>query len=470
VENGSIYDTTLKFLNSTIPNGFYAEDFLEQYSNKLSAYLENIFEAHQLIDKKEMIRRALKEYFGEYHQEIIVVFHQEKHIIIKEKASIDKKLQSRIVLQLVEQLKSLDKSIFPKPINDQTLILGSNELNKIRETIETDDAIFRQTMKLAVRRVLNLHDRDAIFIIQNILYIRKFMMPEVKEEKHLERRLDGFDPEIFRSVKERYFNYDISRELDERLEHLFTHELDFSHITNKFFLNNYLRFFQYVVEDMVYHKFQEDNTALGYFVNFLLRENFDDMLLFAASRLAYLASIDSGSAKKVLSYYDIYQKDSPYNSKIILELASEQSKHETSIRLHEKNITQIKLNIKTNLRKKDLLIEEQKQHTQKFDDFQKTSEAIFTTLRNNDTHKNGINRQFLNEREVRLVNQKEELDRVTDKINIKVQNFKKERQLLDITLKEETKKEAELESKFEPMMKKYLNAMDWLARSLVEKA
>lgn len=469
MKNKSVYDSTLTFLNETIPDGFYAEDFFEQYSGKLSQYLENIFNAQELLEKKEMIRRGLKEYFGEYHQEIMVVFHKEKHIIIKEKASIDEKIKSRIVLQLTEELKALDESQFPKPINDQTFILGSHELNKIKETVEIDDITFRNSIKLAVRRVLGLHDRDAIFIIQNILYVRKFMMPEVKEENRVERRLDGFDPAIFDSVKEKYFNFDISRELDERLEHLFTHELDFTHIKNDFFLNNYLRFFQYVIEDMVYHKFQEDNTALGYFVNYLLRENFDDMLLFAASRLSYLASIDSGNAKNFLIYYDRFQKDSEYNSKIILDLASEQAKHEANIRLQEKHIAQIKLDIKTNLRKKDLLIEEQRQHTEKFNDFQKTSQAILNTLKNNDTHKDGINKQFLNERELRLVNEKDALDRITEQINIKVQNFKKDRQLLDIELKEELKTESNLESEFEPIMKEYLKAMDWLARSLVEK-
>ena len=469
MKNKSVYDSTLTFLNETIPDGFYAEDFLEQYSGELSLYLENIFNAQEVVEEKEMIRRGLKEYFGEYHQEIMVVFHKEKHIIIKEKASINQKIKSRTVLQLVEKLKALDKSTFPKSINDQTFILGSNELNKIKETVETDDITFRDSIKVAVRRVLDLHERDAIFIIQNILYVRKFMIPQEKEKKHTERRLDGFDPAIFSSVKEKYFNYDISHELDERLEHLFTNELNFTHIKNDFFLNNYLRFFQYVIEDMVYHKFQEDNTALSYFVNYLLRENFDDMLLFAASRLSYLASIDSGSAKKFLIHYDNFQKDGEYNSKKILELASERARHETSIRLYEKEIAKIKLDIKTNLRKKDLLIEEQKQHTYKFNEFQKTSQAIFNTLQNNDTHKNGINRQFLNEREIKLVNQKEDLDKATEQINIKVQNFKKERQFLDIALKEEIKKESELELKFEPIMKEYLKAMDWLARSLVEK-
>jgi len=469
VKSKSVYDATLTFLNDTIPDGFYAEDFLEQYSEKLSTYLENSFNAKQLIDKKEMIRRALKEYFGEYYQEIIVVFHKGKHIIIKEKASTHQKIKSRTILQLVEKLKALDKSQFPKSINEQTFILGSNELNKIKETVETDDTIFRHAIKLAVRRVLSLHDRDAIFIIQNILYVRKFMMPDVKEENIVERRLDGFDPSIFDSVKEKYFNYDISRELDERLEHLFTHELNFAHIKNDFFLDNYLRFFQYVIEDMVYHKFQEDNTALGYFVNYLLRENFDDMLLFAASRLSYLASIDSGNSKKFLIYYDRFQKDGEYNSKKILELASEQAKHEANIRLQERHISQTKLAIKTNLRKKDLLIEEQRQHTEKFNEFQKTSQAILNTLKNNDIHKDGINKQFLNERELKLVNERDALDRITEQINIKVQNFKKDRQLLDVELKEELKIESDLESEFEPIMKEYLKAMDWLARSLVEK-
>lgn len=464
-----IYDTTISFLNEYVPTGFYAEDFLDTYSDQLTSLLHEKFTSDMLIESKEMVRRALKEYFGEHHYEILVVFHKNNRIMIREKASLEQKAKSRIVLKIIERLLVDHNDIFPKTLGEGVFVLESAIIEPIREIIASEDDIFIDSLKTAVRRIMSLHDRDATFIIQNRLYIKKFILPEVVKQKNINRRLDGFDPIIFKNLKEKYFKYDIKKELHLRLDYLFSRELNFKTVDNQYFYENYLRYFQYTIEDMVYHKFKEDNAALIYFVNYLLRENFDEMIVYAASKLATLATNNEGNSKTFLGYYDKISENPPYNSEVILELALEQDRFEEEIQSYNAAIARIKLDVKSNSRKKDTLLEEQEKHLIEINEFQKTSQAILNTLKNNDIHKNGINRRFLNERELKLVDQKENLDKITEQLNKKVLVYKQERQNLDKKLSIENQNIKDAQKSFEPIQSKYLKAMNWLARAMVNK-
>lgn len=160
-------------------------------------------------------------------------------------------------------------------------------------------------MKKSFRDTLKLDTRDAIFFLNKKVVIKKFIHKE-KIEKKINARFGSIPPEELEQLVVKYFPKDIWSIIEPKVESLMEAELDFVSITNKFFMDNYLKFLQRIfikiVVDVVTNK--EEKEVIGALGTFLLRKHFDAILLIMAKELAALASNHDGTAEEFLRYYN----------------------------------------------------------------------------------------------------------------------------------------------------------------------
>ena len=160
-------------------------------------------------------------------------------------------------------------------------------------------------MKKSFRDTLKLDSRDAIFFLNKKVVIKKFIHKE-KMEKEVNARFGSIPPEELEQLVVKYFPKDIWSTIEPKIEGLMEEELDFVSITNKFFMDNYLKFLQRIfikiVVDVVTNK--EEKEVIGALGTFLLRKHFDAILLIMAKELAALAGNHDGTAEEFLRYYN----------------------------------------------------------------------------------------------------------------------------------------------------------------------
>jgi len=481
-DESSVFARTSEILQKHVPSGLYAEDFSAEHTKVLTTELSKHFELKSLLARKDEVRRAIKKYFSDTHDELIVVFHKNSEIIIREKNALSKKKFNRLVLKSIQKYLTYEESPFEQDINGGVCKLDETKVNSFNILLEIDnEKLFKKVLRESTKRFLHLKNEDQIVFLNNSLFIKK-----ASKELH-ERRLLAFPKEEFYKIQKRYFNFDILPLIEEKLLLNIPISIDFTKVSNQKFSKIYIKTFHNVIYGVVSPILKnEDEPVVKHFTNFMLRKYFDEMMIICAEELSYLVLQHNMNAEKFLLYYNggliaTAEKKTFVKPLILHENGNEYKMNEllsTIIRFEiinsktknqEKAIV-IAKNSSIDLEQSKKSIERrQYEHVDQLTKFQKTSKNILESIARRKEHKSGVNKKLLSSEELLVIERKESFEFNSVRLHKDIQKYKHNRKKVKEDLQNEQSKFEVLKHELAPLKKNYLIAMKAIARAMAKK-
>jgi len=481
-DKSSVFVRTSEILQKHLPSGLYAEDFSAEHTKVLTVELIKYFKLEDVLECKDEVRRAIKEYFSDTHDELIVVFHKDSEIIIREKNALSKKKFNRLVLKSIQKYLTYEESPFEQDINSGVCRLDEIKVNSFNSLLEVDnEKLFKKVLRESTKRFLHLEDEDQVVFLNNSLFVKK------ASKKTSERRLLAFPKEEFFKIQNRYFNFDILPLIEEKLLLNIPISIDFTKISNQKFSKIYIKTFHNVIYDVVSPILEnEDEPVVKHFTNFMLRKYFDEMMIICAEELSYLVLQHNMNAEKFLLYYNggliaTAEKKTFVKPLILHEDGNEYKMNEllsTIIRFEivnsktknqEKAIV-IAKNSSINLEEhKKSLEKRQYEHVSKLTEFKNISKSILKSIARRKEHQSGINKKLLSSEELSVIERKELFELNSVKLHKDIQKYKHNRKKVKEDLQNEQSKFEVLKHELVPLKKNYLISMKAIARAMAKK-
>jgi len=478
----SVFVKTSEILQKNLPSGLYAEDFSAKHTKILTSELSKYFKFKNILESKEEVRRAIKEYFSDTHDELIVIFHKNSEIIIREKNNISTKKFNRLVLKSIKKYLTYKESPFIQEIKGGVFRLDKSNVDSFSNLLKIDDEkFFKKVLRESTKRFLRLDDDDQVVFLNNSLFVKK------ASNEPSERRLLAFPKEEFSKIQDRYFNFDIFPLIEEKLLLNIPISIDFTKINNQKFSKTYIKTFHNVMYSVVSPILEnEDEPVIKHFTNFMLRKYFDEMMIICAQELSYLVLQHNMNAEKFLLYYNggliaaadkktfvkpliLYEDGNEYKINNLLstiirfEIVNSKTKNqEEAIRAIQKKLTDLE-------DYKKVLEQRQHGHVNKLLEFQKVKKDTLESIAKRKEHKLGINKKLLNSEELFVIKRKETFELDSVKLHKDIQKYKHNRKKMNGNLKIEQSKLKILENELEPLNKNYFVAMKAIARAMAKK-
>lgn len=190
----------------------------------------------------------------------------------------------------------------------EVLLNNVNEKGIIKIEDEIKDKIFhligknskhRDILKIAIKKVLNLSEKDAIIYLNDKIVIKLF-------ERNREKRFCGLPPEELAILKEKLFESEeeIESFVIDVVEDLLSKELSFKRISNIYFMNNYIKFVQQGIFTLLNRKFNEEKIVIESMTNYIVRESFNLILEVMSNNLLKLIMKKDENAQEFINYYN----------------------------------------------------------------------------------------------------------------------------------------------------------------------
>jgi len=478
----SVFVRTSEILHINLPSGLYAEDFSADHTKILTTELSKYFKFENILECKDEVRRAIKEHFSDTHDELIVIFHKNSEIIIREKNSLSAKKFNRLVLKSIKKYLTYKESPFIQEIKGGVCRLDKSNVDSFNNLLNLDnEKLFKRVLRESTKRFLHLEDEDQVVFLNSSLFVKK------ASNEPSERRLLAFPKEEFYKVQNRYFNFDIFPLIEEKLLLKIPISIDFTKINNQKFSKIYIKTFHNVIYDVVSPILEnEDEPIVKHFTNFMLRKYFDEMMIICAQELSYLVLQHNMNAEKFLLYYNgglittsdkktfvkplilhedgnEYQMNNLLSTIIRFEIVNSKTKNqEDAIRVVQKSVTDLE-------DYKKILEKKQHEHVSKLSEFQRITKNTLESIAKRKEHKLGINKKLLSSEELSVIKRKDvfELDSIV--LHKNIQKYKHNRKKVNENLKTEQSKLEILEHELEPLNKNYFIAMKAIARAMAKK-
>ena len=478
----SIFVKASEILKKHIPSGLYAEDFSQKHTQILSTELGKHFQFEDLLECKDEVRRALKEHFSDTHDELIIIFHKNSEIIIREKNGTTKKKFNRLVLKSIKKYLSYSESPFVQENSGGVCRMDEAKVNSFNTLLDLDnEKLFKQILRESTKRFLNLDDNDQIVFLNNSLFIKK------ASNDISERRLLAFPSEEFSKIKNKYFKEDIFHIIEEKLLLNIPITIDFTKISNHKFTKNYIKTFHLVIYDVVSPILEnEDEPVIKHFTNFMLRKYFDEMMIICAQELSYLVLQHNINAKKFLLYYNggliatsdkktyvkpllLHEDGNEYKINDLLSVIirfeivnSKVINQKKAITVAQKAVTELEIH-------KQSLETKQNAHVSTLTEFERIAKGTLQSIGRRKEHRPKINKDLLSTEELSIIKRKSALEFESIKLHKDIQRYKHNRTEVKENLKIEQSKLSILEKELKPLQHNYNIAMEAIARAMAKK-
>lgn len=303
-------NTSLKCINDIItllpnifPNSLYAHDFtLEHYFELLKTLSVHqnkmIFE-----ERKGMIKHALIQYFSDsgQHIDLEITFDtftlQKKYIVPAKDQKFDRWLhQKKAILYSIYLTRSEYKKV------EYLLSIPSDIRNRLFEDFVTPEEA-RHYIRLLLNEIFELNPKDIILFLNQKIYIRYFMTAN-KISSSKDKRYAGESVEEMQSLYTKYFPLGVWDAIESVLDDVLEDKLNFSKIDNPTFAKLFIPVFRSMVDVILEDILEEsDRQRLEGLTGYILRQYFDEILMYTAKNLlVYVSSFDK-NAEMFIKYY-----------------------------------------------------------------------------------------------------------------------------------------------------------------------
>jgi len=481
ISKDTLFYKTVEILELKIPKGLYAEDFSEKETKVLTRELLKDFDSNFIIENRDEIRSAINKYFSDTHDELIVIFKKNHGIIIREKASPDKKKFNRLVLTLIKYITMDEKNQFSKEENTSILKFDESKITSLEKHLNLEDKNhFKKVLHESAKRLLHLNIEDQIIYLNNALYVKKGL------STGYEKRLNSFPREEFSKIKDEHFNKDMFPLINKKLLHLLSNTLDFSKINNQFFLKVYLELFHNLVCDIVKPILKdEEELVIKYFTNFLLRDYYDEMMIVCAKELSKKVSQRDKNAEKFLHYYNgeivsinnmkyikpiiISEDGNQYEIFNVLSIITRYNIILAKVKNQEKNVEDAKKALDNIEKEKVNLDDSQNKYAEKLAKFDSMANKTLISISRRKEHRIKINKKLLSKEELLIIEKKEALEKISSKLTQTIYGYKGNYNKLKNILTSEEEKSLILQKELEPLNKDYFEIIKSISKAMSKK-
>jgi predicted nucleic acid-binding Zn-ribbon protein len=255
-------------------------------------------------DTKEYIRNAIFDYFSQKGFKCYVFFRSNN------KASIRLKLfdleNNIYVDRLKKEYKDIEQHLKVKNEKDKIYILPKEPITVMLGSLESieHESMKKDLIRSAVKKILDLHKRDAIFFVNNQLLIKKFTPAAENKDRAARRYYDDIPKEKLEKFSKFLKKSNIDLRIQNELKKLCRNDFDFKRINNFSFGKNFVK----VLQDMSIRitgslVSDEEEVIFGY-ANFLLRTYFEKIMLFLGTTLIDLVLEKDRNAEAFLKFYN----------------------------------------------------------------------------------------------------------------------------------------------------------------------
>jgi len=481
ITKNTLFDKTVNILESNIPKWLYAEDFSQNETKILIAELLKHFDSNFIIQNRDEVRDAINKYFSHTHDDLIVIFRENQEIIIREKASPDKKRFNRLVMTLIEYMTTDEKNQFIEEENTAVLKFDKSKVSSLETHLNLEDKNhFKKVLHESTKRLLHLNVEDQIIYLNNALYVKKGV------STGYEKRLNSFPREEFSKIKDKYFNKDMLPLIKSKLLYVLSDSLNFTKIDNQTFSKIYLEIFHNLVYKIVQPILKdEEELVIKYFTNFLLRDYYDAMMVVCATELSKKVTQRDINAEKFLNYYNgeivsinnrryikpiIMSEDG--NEYKIFNILSIITRYHTilfKVKNQDKNVKNAKQALENIEKKKVLLDNRQHEYVQSLTKFESIANQTLTSIARRKEHRLKINKKLLSNEELSIIEKKEALENTSVKLNQSIHRYIGNHNKLKKILVTEEKKSLIMKKELAPLNSDYFEIIKALSKTMAKK-
>jgi len=307
-----------KSLLDILPEDLYASDFNESYSSVFVDVLKKHYSNEEIISFQGKITSHLEKFFEKTNQEIRVSYNG---IDIKVTKVFSYKNQNGVFDKLIFELNIRIKDIVRKNKMKQLLphlIMLSEDVRKslfdLIKPVNNNDKFDYIRNELFPH--FSLESRDIVLFLRNRIYIRKFQ--DVKNILPQNRRYDGFNVEKLDKLYKEHFPNGAWDAILEYLPDMLSDQLNFSRIDNETFRKHFSKTAQATIEIMLVEDYKIDKTYINGFSGYILRQYFNDILVYTAKNLLSQVESRYKHAEQFIKYY---------SNDITLEINGHRVKH-----------------------------------------------------------------------------------------------------------------------------------------------
>lgn len=361
---------------------------------------------------------------------------------------------------------------------------------------------YKDYLRNKINQKLNIDRLDTLFFTDSAMYIKLFIHLKNKEEG--ERRACGIESEVLEEYKKRYFEDDSHKDISMwLLEFVVEDLLSFRKISPYEFKKSFIAIFINLMELVVIEKCDiKDEKLLKGFSLYLLREMFDEFLLYIAEDILFHFSNQDKKAMEFLSCFSINEtidsKGVRYKANPILD----DSNHAWNITTIRSTMLQYKrakqaiydkknslLHIKKRLQEYYFDMKElenvKKEKLKKLEKIEKKIESVRKNLnkvqeatskkvkyKDADIEKIYDKKQLISKlyrQEDEFLTNKKDIEREIKEVDLKISNKQKDIGIWEKKLKESEKILATIEKKGHPIDKQYERIKKALAKTLARR-
>jgi hypothetical protein len=195
-----------------------------------------------------------------------------------------------------EDLYYFDEEVFEN-------VIASLRKCKLPLSYESYKDILREKLLLT----LDCNAQDLILVVEGIVYVKGYLSIQLPGNG-AERRACGISPEILEECKQRYFPNELHKEkIFGMLPHVVEQTLNFRKISPVRFQKLFIPMFVNMIEIIVigYTELDDAQSIRGLSL-YMLREVFDDLMLFIAENLLFHFSNSDRKAVDFLSFFSVH--------------------------------------------------------------------------------------------------------------------------------------------------------------------
>ncbi len=303
-----LFQKTTEFLFEKYPEkkftNFTDNDTKELYNFLFSFYDEK---NEDMLFKKDEIREAIVDFFKE-EGNVTVVFKGYEKIAIRIRPFDINANTTRVLAEAKSYLSDLKQSIVDNAPRTDLIEIDQHIFKHLNDLIEKENPNLhkKNLIKRVVEEVFALSEKDVVVFLKGKIFIRLFKELQAintAARAGREGRFNGLPPHELKKIEESVFIGGFEKHHKSIMEAIYSSGLDFSTITNEVYEKNNIAILQKGVKKFFQNKLTCDDFIIDGFVNYILRNIFDDIHKKLAEQLLSLFSQQIGTADIFMKYY-----------------------------------------------------------------------------------------------------------------------------------------------------------------------
>ena len=499
----SLYEKLVVALENNFSN---PEDFIKLELAMLEAFILDTLESESFDKYKEEVRRALAFFFTNRGLKSYIFFKTQRNITLKIRiCDFDSNIYTQFVLKKIGNISS---NLLPIKNKSEVFLLDEKISNIIYDFLSVieDEEERKGTVRSILKLSLSLQSRDAIFLVNNQIIIKKFKEESSPKEQRL---FNGIPEETLLEMEHKALQNGLKTKIPALAKHLSAHELSFSLYDNIYFAKNFIQILQEKFLLLIPEEAMKlDSLTQQAYANFLLRRYFDVLMFHLAEALLELLVQKNHKADNFIRFYNGEVSFSPegkrfqkpeiidsegnrWNSSTLFQVILQHQSGIKQLQNNQEDIAKTKETIKTiqgNIDELERFLADKYEEIQLFEakfkerikEFEQAKSEIFDLNRFLQEQKNSpkaaeiqekirtlsTHAKHLRREDERMIDERKRFENEVEKAKIKIVTLKKDKIAFERKLERNLAQRSALKEKQTPLDERYKVATDALSKAM----